>query len=928
MDSYPITVSGAVDPNYTISYVDGMLSVTPAGISTTTTLCTSENPATVGDCITFTATVTAADCTSPTGTVTFFDGDTPLDTVTLVVFHGVDQAQLSISTLGAGTHAIRAVYNPTGDFAPSTSAVIDEVINKIATTTCLTLSSDSSVVVGQNITFVATVSAACDTPNGVVTFWDGTTVLATETLEIVCGVAQATFTTATLSLGSHTIRAVYEGTDTFASSTSAGLLVNIVEHDSGLVAAYSFNEGTGHTVTDLSGHGNDGTVAHATWSTGGKYGDALSFNGSSAMVNVPDSASLHLTTGMTLEAWVLPTVVSNAWRDVIYKGDDNYYLEATSYYTKPAGGVIIGSSHVEAFAGSPLDRNAWAHLALTYDGATLRLYINGQLASSTVHTGSIKTSNNPLQIGGDSIYGQFFAGLIDEVRVYNRALSAGEIQTDMNTPLGLPPVADAGGPYAIAEGSSLTLDGSASSGSGQPLSYSWDVNGDGTFGDATGVMPTLSWNQLVALGITDGPLTVNNVRVRVDNGHGSVVVSPMTTLAVNNAPPVAAISGPSAVLRGESASFTLSATDPSPVDQTDPFAFVINWGDGSPAQTVTDISGALVTHTFNTAGPITVSVTAADSDGDTSPTATRSLQVDAAQLRANAQNPALLDLVWGGTPGADRVELIETSGTTVRVHETRSNGAAVDLTQDFTGVTGRVIAYGNAGDDVLDARSLMTRQATLDGGGGNNTLYGGAAGDVLIGGFDGAEGQQGSNVIVAGNGTNTIYGNAPVGLKGSTGGNNLIVGGSGSDTVYGSFASVLTKDGQPSDGGEGGQNLIIGGGGSDTLYASQAADGGEGGHGSILIAGTTTLDESALLSILSEWTSDRSYANRVANIEGLGSGPRNNGNHFLQAGVTVFDDASPDDLFSDTHGELDWLLFALAVDNSHRVKSGETETDI
>ena len=70
---------------------------------------------------------------------------------------------------------------------------------------------------------------------------------------------------------------------------------------------------------------------------------------------------------------------------------------------------------------------------MTYDGATLRLYVNGVQVSSVARTGSIATSANPLQIGGDSIYGQYFQGLIDEVRVYNRALSQAEIQTDMNT---------------------------------------------------------------------------------------------------------------------------------------------------------------------------------------------------------------------------------------------------------------------------------------------------------------------------------------------------------------------------------------------------------------------------------------------------------------------------------------------------------------
>ena len=98
----------------------------------------------------------------------------------------------------------------------------------------------------------------------------------------------------------------------------------------GLVAAFAFDEGSGSTVTDLSGTGNTGTISNATWTTAGKYGKALIFNGTNARVNVPDAASLHLTSAMTLEAWVNPSVVTRAWRDVIYKGDDNYYLEGTS----------------------------------------------------------------------------------------------------------------------------------------------------------------------------------------------------------------------------------------------------------------------------------------------------------------------------------------------------------------------------------------------------------------------------------------------------------------------------------------------------------------------------------------------------------------------------------------------------------------------
>src|SRR5947209_5025497 len=71
-----------------------------------------------------------------------------------------------------------------------------------------------------------------------------------------------------------------------------------------LVAAYAFDENGGATVTDRSGNGLTGTVSSTAWAAGGKYGSALSFNGTSSSVTVADAAGLHLTTGMTLEAWV------------------------------------------------------------------------------------------------------------------------------------------------------------------------------------------------------------------------------------------------------------------------------------------------------------------------------------------------------------------------------------------------------------------------------------------------------------------------------------------------------------------------------------------------------------------------------------------------------------------------------------------------
>ena len=103
--------------------------------------------------------------------------------------------------------------------------------------------------------------------------------------------------------------------------------------------------------------------------------------------------------------------------------------------------------------------NAWTYVAFTYDGATVRLYINGTQVASRAATGAIQTTNSPLWIGGNSPYGEYFQGLIDEARVYNRALTQAEIQADMNTSVvpaapDTSPPTDPAGLTATASGSS------------------------------------------------------------------------------------------------------------------------------------------------------------------------------------------------------------------------------------------------------------------------------------------------------------------------------------------------------------------------------------------------------------------------------------------------------------------------------------------
>jgi hypothetical protein len=204
-----------------------------------------------------------------------------------------------------------------------------------------------------------------------------------------------------------------------------------------LIGAWGFDETSGTTATDASGLNNTGTLNGPTRSTAGRFGGALSFDGANDQVNVPDANALDLTTGMTMEAWVRPTAVGTAWRTVMLKeqpGNLIYALYAGNGAGRAATHIFTSADlGIAGTSATPL--NAWTHLAATYDGANLRLYVNGVQQASQAITGSIRVSTGVLRIGGNNIWSEWFAGLIDEVRLYNKALTAAEIQSDMTKPI-------------------------------------------------------------------------------------------------------------------------------------------------------------------------------------------------------------------------------------------------------------------------------------------------------------------------------------------------------------------------------------------------------------------------------------------------------------------------------------------------------------
>ena len=139
----------------------------------------------------------------------------------------------------------------------------------------------------------------------------------------------------------------------------------------------------------------------------------------------------------------------------------------------PAGGGTLGgrTQYADAQLADPVD--SWTHVAVTYDGTVLRLYVNASQVSSRATTGIIKRTTDPLWIGGNDPYGEYFHGLIDEVRVYNLALSPSEVRAEMSTPIRsvrITPAAGLVAAYAFDEGSgALAADTSGNGNAGEIL---------------------------------------------------------------------------------------------------------------------------------------------------------------------------------------------------------------------------------------------------------------------------------------------------------------------------------------------------------------------------------------------------------------------------------------------------------------------------
>ena len=222
------------------------------------------------------------------------------------------------------------------------------------------------------------------------------------------------------SVGSGVLEISHDGGDTIADAFTT--------YSSGLVACWHFDENSGTTTGDSSGNGNDGTVNGAGWTTG-RCGSALSFNGTNNYVEVPDDNSLHISDEITIEAWIKPTDTAQ-WRTIISKfvgSRKDIYL---FIYAGKLGVALDGPKSSDWRPDVPISTDTWTHVAVTYDGSYLKLFKNGAESASKGASGilSLATNTNSLYIGKNTMWGEYFKGTIDEVRVYGRGLSPEEIR--------------------------------------------------------------------------------------------------------------------------------------------------------------------------------------------------------------------------------------------------------------------------------------------------------------------------------------------------------------------------------------------------------------------------------------------------------------------------------------------------------------------
>ena len=487
-------------------------------------------------------------------------------------------------------------------------------------------------------------------------------------------------------------------TAALAALTSASLLLNArADITTGLVGYWNFDEGSGTTVNDTSGTSpaNTGTLTGTpAWTTNGWFNDALLFNPADTVdaVVIPNSASMNFdsasggTLAFTLAAWVNISSGSQISGAALfnkgYGGKEQYELDLYTgaefrFYVRNTAGTastsVVGSANT-------YNTNAWQHVAVTYNTTTMYLYVNGALVSShaSLATGLFTTTSNVYignrWSGAATGLNSQFHGMIDDARIYNRALLATDIYQLYTNNAPAPVITEQPQSVTALVGQTATFWVNAGL-AGLPVTYQWYTNNTPIAGATSSVYTTpqltvtpynglqytvvatsvasLSTTSTVAnLTVSSTtPPTVFSATKSAASAYNVVVVysEPVSATALNTANySLSGLGAPASVAAGSQANQVV-LTMASALSSTTAYTLTI--------QNVQDLSGNTIANTTVTVFPANLALwlradagVLTDAGGNVSQWLDQSPNANNAMAAASPHRPAFLASSINGEP--------------------------------------------------------------------------------------------------------------------------------------------------------------------------------------------------------------------------------------------------------------------------------------
>jgi hypothetical protein len=220
----------------------------------------------------------------------------------------------------------------------------------------------------------------------------------------------------------------------YSRALSTGEILYLAGFRPGPVAHYKLDEGEGTIAVDSSGNGNDGILLDGPTVVDGQFGQALAFEVSRVAIPASDSLTADLFQGsFTLSAWINPKRTGPTWQQIFRSmiaddtSNDTLFInnDGRLSWRGRVGGAWAGGMCETASDVVPADQ--WTHFAVTGDGTNFRIYVNGALSQESAFQ-TTDGSNATYYIGGDPTWtGESYSGMVDEVRIYDRAISEAEV---------------------------------------------------------------------------------------------------------------------------------------------------------------------------------------------------------------------------------------------------------------------------------------------------------------------------------------------------------------------------------------------------------------------------------------------------------------------------------------------------------------------